>query len=902
MLRKILAPTFCILCLSICPAVAADDGLVAHYNFHEGSGAILHDKTPNRNHAMIFGANWVKTIRGRALKFDGKNNYVNCGRRPALNLKDAVTLEAWVHPEAVPDGEPRLLGKEMNSYSMTYYKDADVWFYINGHNHCAGDMPPGSWYHVAGTFNGTVLRLYIDGRLVRESQAKERTINQAKESFLIGGKPGSPTMFKGMISEVRVYGRALSRDEVWQRYKQTSRTGQVEIRPYILPSGQEVAIELDFRGLGELPKGAVAEVSLVKAGNAILATRKLDTLRSWGRAEAVMDVPDLAPGEYEIWVQISDAAGALVGNKSIEKLKCPARTVEPQVRVGKRLNNLVIELLNLENLPSRREARYSFTNPRNGWVFISTTAKLDEAAKLSVTLDLGGKEQALIVHDKPGNQPQEAMRFLPAGEHRFNVRCDGNASVERLIVRAIPEIVFCKFGSQPFCPQYGPYDWEFLEKHVLRHVNCIVGGRYHQKEKYLPFIKQWRGQGKKWIVEWPAVPYWKNWPEDRTYRFWCENEGFTSPLLDGVIVDEFGGLPPKRDVATTEAIRRLRRNDAFKNKQFIPYVGSFHEPFIRAVVESGYPFAWELYLSEPLTRAATIRSMEVEWARYKIAEWQEKLPGFRERLILCLGYLSGPPETLNTDPSVNYLVWMDMQFNALANDPALRDVYGVMEYTSHYADEEVVRWAGRLYRHYCIEGNRTVLSEDPYLLSHIQNPDFEEGTRGWIISAAGQGSIAVKHACDLAYLQGRGLARKRGDSFLWTTRSRKRPNTFSQEIRDLQPGRLYSLKIFTSDYRDFTEDKPAQEGHHAVSIVLANVDLLPEKCFQHGYYNIHKRFGPDAPKHKVWFNFHRRVFRAKAKSAELTVSDWASEKNPGGPIGQELMFNFIEIQPYFLSD
>ena len=45
-------------------------------------------------------------------------------------------------------------------------------------------------------------------------------------------------------------------------------------------------------------------------------------------------------------------------------------------------------------------------------------------------------------------------------------------------------------------------------------------------------------------------------------------------------------------------------------------------------------------------------------------------------------------------------------------------------------------------------------------------------------------------------------------------------------------------------------------------------------------------------------NYHWRVFRAKGATAKLTVTDWQDDKQPGGPIGQELMFNSIEIQPY----
>ena len=41
-----------------------------------------------------------------------------------------------------------------------------------------------------------------------------------------------------------------------------------------------------------------------------------------------------------------------------------------------------------------------------------------------------------------------------------------------------------------------------------------------------------------------------------------------------------------------------------------------------------------------------------------------------------------------------------------------------------------------------------------------------------------------------------------GDTFLWMKRSEKSPNTFSQEIKNLEPGRLYSLKMFSCDYQD----------------------------------------------------------------------------------------------------
>jgi hypothetical protein len=52
----------------------------------------------------------------------------------------------------------------------------------------------------------------------------------------------------------------------------------------------------------------------------------------------------------------------------------------------------------------------------------------------------------------------------------------------------------------------------------------------------------------------------------------------------------------------------------------------------------------------------------------------------------------------------------------------------------------------------------------------------------------------------------------------------------------------------------------------------------------------------------AWMNYHYRVFRANGNSARLVISDWFNDVEPGGPIGQELMYNFISVQPYFSEE
>src|SRR5262249_15055010 len=142
----------------------------------------------------------------------------------------------------------------------------------------------------------------------------------------------------------------------------------------------------------------------------------------------------------------------------------------------------------------------------------------------------------------------------------------------------------------------------------------------------------------------------------------------------------------------------------------------------------------------------------------------------------------------------------------VANDPVLADVAGLNWWTSIQADEDSVRFVGKLYRHYAIEGNTKMLTGDPLFLTHIRNPDFDDGTASWTVRAAEEGSIATESVPRYGRIEGR-YPRDRepiGDTFLWMKRSAKGPNTFSQTIKDLQPGRLYSLKMFTCDYQDLT--------------------------------------------------------------------------------------------------
>ena len=270
-------------------------------------------------------------------------------------------------------------------------------------------------------------------------------------------------------------------------------------------------------------------------------------------------------------------------------------------------------------------------------------------------------------------------------------------------------------------------------------------------------------------------------------------------------------------------------------------------------------------------------------------------------MIHVFSILNTPPYTINVHPEVDYKVLLDMQLNYLANAQENFGLYGVMLYQASYSDEETIRWAGRLFRHYCIEGNTDLLSERygyKYRPGHIRNPDFDQGLDDWAVSEAEPGSVTTASLQQLGRLLGRRHARNAGNHCLRMKRSANRPNTVSQEIRNLKPGKLYCMKMIVADFGAISKGRSVNEVL-AASIKIDNVQMLRAKGFVSSIQNVTPRSGQFKGKPPPWMNYHWKVFRAKGKTAKLVISDWASDAEPGGPAGQELLINFIEIQPYF---
>ncbi|SVA57928.1 uncharacterized protein METZ01_LOCUS110782, partial [marine metagenome] len=165
--------------------------------------------------------------------------------------KDQLTLEAWVSISKPMEwggivGALQDNGTYEKGWLLGYRKDRFC-FAINtaGHKsltYLTADraLELGRWYHVAGVYDGTVQRLYVDGELVGESTEQKGAIVYPPKAWLtVGAYRDDDEFFSmtGKLNEVRILGSAASASELAKRY-----LARRDIFPKPVPKPQPLAV------------------------------------------------------------------------------------------------------------------------------------------------------------------------------------------------------------------------------------------------------------------------------------------------------------------------------------------------------------------------------------------------------------------------------------------------------------------------------------------------------------------------------------------------------------------------------------------------------------------------------------------------------------------------------------
>ena len=221
MLRRMVLSVSLTLTLGVGATIGQAEPLVGYWSFDNVEGTLVPDLSGSGNDGTINGAPLgIEGPFGRALQLDGINDYVDCGNAESLNLTEQVTLAAWVMTvDAGTPAEGQLGGQnhyisKHASYQMKHRTNLLIFAIWDGGPHATrisiDNSFNGEWHHVVGTYDGAVLKTYVDGELAGEA-AHEGQIDLLDQNVNIGKNPNQGDQnLEGAIDECMIYSRALS--------------------------------------------------------------------------------------------------------------------------------------------------------------------------------------------------------------------------------------------------------------------------------------------------------------------------------------------------------------------------------------------------------------------------------------------------------------------------------------------------------------------------------------------------------------------------------------------------------------------------------------------------------------------------------------------------------------------
>jgi type II secretory pathway pseudopilin PulG len=218
---------------------SATSGLVGYWKLDESSGAtIASDSSGSGNNGTLVNmtpaSDWVTGKVNNGLDFDGSNDYVNCGNNASLNITSNITVAAWVktrdcgnsqhNPYVVKGDTSYALKQRSDNYAEFFIYDAGNWYAaLYQVNSSFNNV----WHHLAGTYDGLKVKLYVDG-VLRNTVNHNGSIASNNYNVQLGkDAQNTDRLYDGVLDSVRIYNRALSAAEITQLYQWTGDDGVV---------------------------------------------------------------------------------------------------------------------------------------------------------------------------------------------------------------------------------------------------------------------------------------------------------------------------------------------------------------------------------------------------------------------------------------------------------------------------------------------------------------------------------------------------------------------------------------------------------------------------------------------------------------------------------------------------
>jgi len=196
------------------------DNLAAHWKFDEPAGAIYFaDSSGNNFQGSCFSSQYCPASGAtgkvnKAANFDKVDDYIQVSDSSVLQLTNRGSIEAWIYKNQNGGG---IVSKTSGSGYYLIDQGGQIvfgWLYSAATSNQV--VPTGSWNHIAATYDGAQLKVYINGYLDKT----QSYIGSASSTgaMLYIGMTTAGTRYGGLIDELRIWNRTLSGDEIEAHY------------------------------------------------------------------------------------------------------------------------------------------------------------------------------------------------------------------------------------------------------------------------------------------------------------------------------------------------------------------------------------------------------------------------------------------------------------------------------------------------------------------------------------------------------------------------------------------------------------------------------------------------------------------------------------------------------------
>jgi hypothetical protein len=195
---------------------------------YPGTGTTWTDLSGNGNNGTLVNGVGYNSGNLGSLSFDGVNDYVDCGNTTSLSAIGGttnITVSGWAYYTAYGGGG--------QPYSVITVKGNPwTWLLENPSNTFRFRITAGgsdvnvadtsthllnTWYNVVGTYDGSNMRIYVNG-VLKNTVAQTGTLATNAVTAKIGTFQGTNYNLTGRISNVSIYNRALTASEIQQNF------------------------------------------------------------------------------------------------------------------------------------------------------------------------------------------------------------------------------------------------------------------------------------------------------------------------------------------------------------------------------------------------------------------------------------------------------------------------------------------------------------------------------------------------------------------------------------------------------------------------------------------------------------------------------------------------------------